>query len=182
MIDFANSYLKESTWMSSKIKDIKQLFYLWQNNTKFWCVATSQTNLKKRTILYFLHLFFKSGHKRFCGDSLTIAQRKPLGHHIYQKKSWPSTSKWSSSAENSDANKNIVKNALLHWKEYDPSKSKEPNEANIYASLHQYLKWFHVIQEKVNKFIQENAPRKDTTPDYVHRNYEIHWRCLQSEC
>jgi hypothetical protein len=87
LIDFANSYLKESTWMSSKIKDIKQLFYLWQSNTKFWCVTTSQTNLKKRTILYFLHLFFKSGHKRFCSDSLTVAQRKPLDHHVYQKKS-----------------------------------------------------------------------------------------------
>ncbi|EIE79456.1 hypothetical protein RO3G_04161 [Rhizopus delemar RA 99-880] len=92
----------------------------------------------------------------FGTDSLTVAQRKSLGHHVYQKKLKPSISKWPSSAENSEANKNIVKNALLHWKEYDTSNSKEPKEANVYASLHHYLKWFHAIQEKMNKAIHRN--------------------------
>ncbi|KAG1165068.1 hypothetical protein G6F36_013516 [Rhizopus arrhizus] len=114
------------------------------------------SKFEKRLNLFFLDLFFKPGHKLFCSDSLTVAQRKSLGHHVYQKKLKPSISKWPSSAENSEANKNIVKNALLHWKEYDTSNSKEPKEANVYASLHHYLKWFHAIQEKMNKAIHRN--------------------------
>lgn len=47
----------------------------------------------KRIIVYFLSLFPKFGHNLFCGGSLTVTQRKSLSHHVYQKKSNPSTSK-----------------------------------------------------------------------------------------
>jgi hypothetical protein len=48
---------------------------------------------KKRTIFYFLGPFSNLDHVLFCGDSLTVAQRKFLAHNVYQKKSNPSTSK-----------------------------------------------------------------------------------------
>jgi hypothetical protein len=84
-----------------------------------------------------------------------------------------------SSIENSDSNKNSLKDALLHCNEYDTLSSKEPTEANVYAGPHQYLKWLHATQEKLNKkqLIQGNVSQNSATPDYDYRKIKKNLDC-----
>jgi hypothetical protein len=148
-----------------------KLLLSWSNKEQAsYCCYYSQSGLS--TFLTFLHLFSKSDHNIFYGDSLTVAYTKSLVHYIHQKKSDSSTSKWPSSVEKNDANKNIVKYALLHWQEHGIFNSKKPTEANVCANPHHYLKRFHIIQVGMNKkqFIQDNIPQKTANSGYIHRN------------
>ncbi|CEI91879.1 hypothetical protein RMCBS344292_06156 [Rhizopus microsporus] len=109
-----------------------------------------------RTLRHILNVLSEKTSPYFCGDSLTVKQRKSLAKHIFQQKinpksAWPSTSNYDAS-NNADV----------------------PSKANLYAKPQCYMKWLHFIQKEMEqkKFIQEMKPQDKASGSYVHRKFQ----------
>ncbi|CEG67919.1 hypothetical protein RMATCC62417_04267 [Rhizopus microsporus] len=92
----------------------------------------------------------------FCGDSLTVKQRKSLAKHIFQQKINP-TSAWPPTVDRIERYEAIANNFLTFWSTYDASNDADvPSEANLYTKPLCYMKWLHFIQKEMEqkKFIQ----------------------------
>ncbi|CEG66659.1 hypothetical protein RMATCC62417_03199 [Rhizopus microsporus] len=110
----------------------------------------------------------------FCGDNLTVKQRKPLAKHIFQQKINPKSA-WPSTVDRIERHETIINNFLTSWSTYNASNDTDvPSEANLYAKPQCYMKWLHFIQKEMEqkKFIQEMKPQDKPSSSYVHRKLQ----------
>ncbi|CEG83794.1 hypothetical protein RMATCC62417_17667 [Rhizopus microsporus] len=131
---------------------------------KAFCESTSLTQSD-------LDKYAKKSSSYFCGDSLTVKQRKPLAKHIFRQKINPKSA-WPFAIDRIERHETIVNGFLTFWSTYDASNDADiPNEANLYAKPQCYMKWLHFIQKEMEqkKFIQEMKLQDKISSSYVHR-------------
>ncbi|CEG76753.1 hypothetical protein RMATCC62417_11610 [Rhizopus microsporus] len=125
----------------------------------------------------FRHILNDSSEKTspyFCGDNLTVKQRKSLAKHIFQQKI-NSKSAWPSTVDRIERYETIVNNFLTFWSTHDAFNDADvPSETNLYAKSQCYMKWLHFIQKEMEqkKFIQEMKPQDKASSSYVHRKLQ----------
>ncbi|ORE05927.1 hypothetical protein BCV72DRAFT_329867 [Rhizopus microsporus var. microsporus] len=127
-----------------------------------------------RTLRHILEVLSEKASPYFCGDSLTVKQRKPLAKHIFQQKINPKSA-WSSTVYRIERYETIVNNFLTFWSMYGASNDADvPSEANLYAKPQCYMKWLHFMQKELEqkKFIQEMKPQDKAACSYVHRKLQ----------
>ncbi|CEG72553.1 hypothetical protein RMATCC62417_08096 [Rhizopus microsporus] len=127
-----------------------------------------------RTLRHIPNVLSEKISPYFCGDSLTVKQRKSLAKHIFQQKTNPKSA-WPSTVDRTERYETIVNNFLTFWSTYDASNDADvSSEANLYAKLQCYMKWLHFIQKemKQKKFIQEMKPQDKASSSYVHRKLQ----------
>ncbi|CEG79585.1 hypothetical protein RMATCC62417_14033 [Rhizopus microsporus] len=127
-----------------------------------------------RTIRHILNVLSEKISSYFCGDNLTVKQRKSLAKHISQQKINPKSA-WPSTVDRIERHETIVNNFLSFWSTYDASNGADvPSEANLYAKPQCYMKWLHFIQKEMEqkKFIQEMKPQDKASSSYVHRKLQ----------
>ncbi|CEI92614.1 hypothetical protein RMCBS344292_06868 [Rhizopus microsporus] len=127
-----------------------------------------------RTLRHILNVLSEKTSPYFCGDSLTVKQRKSLAKHMFQQKINPKSA-WPSTVDRIERYETIVNNFLSFWSTYDASNDADvPSEANMYAKPQCYMKWLHFIQKEMEqkKFIQEMEPQDKASSSYVHRKLQ----------
>ncbi|CEG65139.1 hypothetical protein RMATCC62417_01990 [Rhizopus microsporus] len=124
-----------------------------------------------RTFRHILNVLAEKTSPYFCGDSLTVKQRKSLAKHIFQQKINPKSA-WPSTVDRIERHETIVNNFLTFWSTYNAFNDADvPNEANLYAKPQCYMKRLHFIQKEMEqkKFIQEMKPQDKASSSYVYR-------------
>ncbi|CEJ01632.1 hypothetical protein RMCBS344292_15655 [Rhizopus microsporus] len=127
-----------------------------------------------RTLRHNLNVLSEKASPYFCGDSLTVKQRKSLAKHMFQQKINPKSA-WPSTVDRIERYETIVNSFLRFWSTYDVSNDADvPSEANMYAKPQCYMKWLHFIQKEMEqkKFIQEMKPQDKASSSYVHRKLQ----------
>ncbi|KAL4215356.1 hypothetical protein AB4K20DRAFT_1964150 [Rhizopus microsporus] len=133
---------------------------------KTFCESTSliQSDLNKyASKRHILNVLSEKISPYFCGDSLTVKQRKSLAKHIFQQKINPKSA-WPSNIDRIERHETIVNSFLTFWS----------IEANLCAKPQCYMKWLHFIQKEMEqtKFIQEMKPQDKASSSYVHRKLQ----------
>ncbi|ORE00806.1 hypothetical protein BCV72DRAFT_218468, partial [Rhizopus microsporus var. microsporus] len=106
------------------------------------------------------HAFDKKASFYFCGDTVSVKQRKSLAKHIFQQKINPKFA-WSFTVDRIERHETILNSFLTFWSTYDASNDTDvPSEANLYTKPQCYMKWLHSIQKEMK---QKN---------YVHRKLQ----------
>ncbi|CEG75869.1 hypothetical protein RMATCC62417_10845 [Rhizopus microsporus] len=127
-----------------------------------------------RTFRHILNDLSEKAFPYFCGDSLTVKQRKSLAKHIVQQKI-NSKSAWPSTVGRIERHETVANNFLTFWSTYDASNDADvPSEVNLYAKPQYYTKWLHFIQKEMEQknFIQEMKPQDKASSSYVHRKLQ----------
>ncbi|CEP14286.1 hypothetical protein [Parasitella parasitica] len=118
-------------------------------------------NYEPRTCRYLLSNFSKPNHELFCGNILTVAQRKSIARYVFQNKANSEDCKWPSSVDKNNENNSLVERNLAFWSKFDATGAKPSTVPNVHAIPHHYLKWTNEIQRETSEkqFIQENVPQ-----------------------
>ncbi|ORE03854.1 hypothetical protein BCV72DRAFT_314262, partial [Rhizopus microsporus var. microsporus] len=127
-----------------------------------------------RTLRHILNVLSEKASPYFCGDSLTVKQRKPLAKHIFQQ-NMNLESAWPSTVDLNERHETIANSFLTFWSMYDASSNADvPSEANLYAKPRRHMKWLHFIKQEMEKkkFIQEMKPQGKASISYVHRKLQ----------
>ncbi|CEP10997.1 hypothetical protein [Parasitella parasitica] len=91
----------------------------------------------------------RPNHDLFCGNILTVAQRKSIASYVFQKKVNTENCKWPSSVDENDKIKSLVERTLAFWSKFDVTGAKPLAVPYVYASPHHYLKWTYEIQREM---------------------------------
>ncbi|CEP11749.1 hypothetical protein [Parasitella parasitica] len=120
----------------------------------------------------FVVIFLWPNRELFCGNILTVTQRKSIARYVFQKKASAEDCKWPSSVDKNDETNSLVVKNLDFRSKFDVTGAKPPTVPIVHAKPHHYLKWTHEIQREMSEkqFIQENVPQQTATPGYVYRN------------
>ncbi|ORE06953.1 hypothetical protein BCV72DRAFT_327657 [Rhizopus microsporus var. microsporus] len=87
----------------------------------------------------------------FCGNSLTVKQRKSLAKRVFQQKI-NLKSAWPSIVSRVERHEAIVNNFLTFWSTYNASNDADvSSEADLYAKPQCYMKWLHFIQKSLRE-------------------------------
>ncbi|CEG84682.1 hypothetical protein RMATCC62417_18450 [Rhizopus microsporus] len=124
-----------------------------------------------RTLRHILNVLSEKTSPYFCGDSLTVKQRKSLAKHIFRQKINPKSA-WPFAIDRIERYETIVNGFLTFWSTYDAYNDADiPSEANLYAKPQCYMKWLHFIQKEMEqkKFIQEMKLQDKASSSYVHQ-------------
>ncbi|CEG79938.1 hypothetical protein RMATCC62417_14343 [Rhizopus microsporus] len=106
-----------------------------------------------RTLRHILNVLSEKASPYFCGDSLTIKQRKSLAKHIFQQKintkcAWPST------IDRIERYETIVNSFLTFWSTILP------------------MMLTHQKEMEQKNFIQEMKPQDKASSSYIHRKLQ----------
>ncbi|PHZ12821.1 uncharacterized protein RHIMIDRAFT_251733 [Rhizopus microsporus ATCC 52813] len=127
-----------------------------------------------RTLRRIINVLSEKASFYFCGDTVSVKQRKSLAKHIFQQKINPKFA-WSFTVDRIERHETILNSFLTFWSTYDASNDTDvPSEANLYTKPQCYMKWLHSIQKemKQKKSIQEMKSQDRTSGSYVHRKLQ----------